>query len=130
MPHFRGARVENHLRINTSNTPEQDSNLNLPTLGRLAQHETSTLEYYATKNSIAIAIDDNDEEDDLRDLAHARNDIIPILLQHSVEGGTSTTSLNEVNDDHGVLAIRSTTALSRRIYFKKHKSPGNIVKSL
>nr|CAD7200199.1 unnamed protein product [Timema douglasi] len=44
---------------------------------------------------------------------------IPILLQPSVvEEGTSTTSRNEVNDEHEVLAVRSATVLARRIYFK------------
>nr|CAD7409521.1 unnamed protein product [Timema cristinae] len=45
--------------------------------------------------------------------------IIPILLQHSVEGGTSTPSRNEENDDHEVMAVRSTAALDRMTYFNR-----------
>nr|CAD7196124.1 unnamed protein product [Timema douglasi] len=40
------------------------------------------------------------------------------LLQPSVEGGTSTTLLNEGTCDNGVSAVGSTTALARRIFFK------------
>ncbi|CAG2062073.1 unnamed protein product [Timema podura] len=47
-PHLRGGRVENHLGKNTTSSPEQDSNLDLPILGSLAQHETSVLANYAT----------------------------------------------------------------------------------
>nr|CAD7417498.1 unnamed protein product [Timema poppensis] len=54
--------------------------------------------------------------------------IIPILLQHSVEGGTSTTSRYEVNDDHEVLAVRSAAALARRKYFIYLSILANIVK--
>nr|CAD7568003.1 unnamed protein product [Timema californicum] len=38
------------------------------------------------------------------------------LPQPSVEGGTSTTSRNEENDDHGVLAVRSPANLARTPY--------------
>nr|CAD7442723.1 unnamed protein product [Timema bartmani] len=48
-PHLSGGRVENHLGKKTFSSPEQDSNLNLPVLGSLAQHETSTLSNHATK---------------------------------------------------------------------------------
>ncbi|CAG2064196.1 unnamed protein product, partial [Timema podura] len=46
--HLRGARVENHLEKNSS-SPEQDSNLNLPFLSSLAQHETCVLANYTTE---------------------------------------------------------------------------------
>nr|CAD7403592.1 unnamed protein product [Timema cristinae] len=45
--------------------------------------------------------------------------IIPILQQHSVKGGTSTPSVNEENDDHEVMAVRSTAALDRTTYFNR-----------
>nr|CAD7403511.1 unnamed protein product [Timema poppensis] len=40
------------------------------------------------------------------------------LPQPSVEGGTSTTSRNEENDDHGVLAVRSPASLARTAYYE------------
>ncbi|CAG2055121.1 unnamed protein product [Timema podura] len=43
-PHFLGGRVENH-----PSSPDRDSNLDLPILGSLAQHETSALANYTTK---------------------------------------------------------------------------------
>ncbi|CAG2055263.1 unnamed protein product [Timema podura] len=48
-PHLRGRRVENHLGKTTHSSPDQDSNLDLPVLGSLAQHETSALANYATE---------------------------------------------------------------------------------
>nr|CAD7571446.1 unnamed protein product [Timema californicum] len=39
-------RVENHLGRTTPSSPDQDSNLDLPVLGRLAQHKTSVLANY------------------------------------------------------------------------------------
>nr|CAD7392095.1 unnamed protein product [Timema cristinae] len=44
--------------------------------------------------------------------------IIPVLLQPSVEGGTAAPSRNEENDDHEVLAVRSTTTLARMAYLE------------
>nr|CAD7587747.1 unnamed protein product [Timema genevievae] len=38
-PHLRGGRVENHLGKTTPSSPDRDSNLNLPALGGLAQHD-------------------------------------------------------------------------------------------
>nr|CAD7599389.1 unnamed protein product [Timema genevievae] len=38
-PHLRGVRVENHLGNTTSSSPDRDSNLDLPVLGGLAQHD-------------------------------------------------------------------------------------------
>nr|CAD7585953.1 unnamed protein product [Timema genevievae] len=38
-PHFRGGRVENHLGKTTPSSPNRDSNLDLPVLGGLAQHD-------------------------------------------------------------------------------------------
>nr|CAD7428748.1 unnamed protein product [Timema monikensis] len=49
-PHLRGGRVEHHLGKTTPSSPELDSNLDLPILGSLAQHETRALANYATKN--------------------------------------------------------------------------------
>nr|CAD7398236.1 unnamed protein product [Timema poppensis] len=47
-PNFREGRVEKPLRKNHPSSSERDSNLDLPVLGSLAQHETSTLANYAT----------------------------------------------------------------------------------
>uniref|UniRef100_A0A7R9K774 oleoyl-[acyl-carrier-protein] hydrolase n=1 Tax=Timema genevievae TaxID=629358 RepID=A0A7R9K774_TIMGE len=47
-PHLRGGRVESHLGKDTPSSPDHDSNLGLPVLGNLAQHETSTLANYDT----------------------------------------------------------------------------------
>uniref|UniRef100_A0A7R9NU93 oleoyl-[acyl-carrier-protein] hydrolase n=1 Tax=Timema tahoe TaxID=61484 RepID=A0A7R9NU93_9NEOP len=47
-PHLREGRVESHLGKYTPSSPDCDSNLGLPVLGSLAQHETSTLANYAT----------------------------------------------------------------------------------
>nr|CAD7392414.1 unnamed protein product [Timema cristinae] len=44
--HLRGGRVENHLGKTIPSSPQGDSNLNLPVLGNLAQHETSALANY------------------------------------------------------------------------------------
>nr|CAD7392305.1 unnamed protein product [Timema cristinae] len=38
-PHLRGGRVENHLGKTTSSSPDRDSNLDLPVLSSLAQHD-------------------------------------------------------------------------------------------
>nr|CAD7453372.1 unnamed protein product [Timema tahoe] len=38
-PHLRGARVDNHLGKTTPSSPDRDSNLDLPVLGGLAQHD-------------------------------------------------------------------------------------------
>ncbi|CAG2062345.1 unnamed protein product, partial [Timema podura] len=38
-PNLRGGRVENHLGKTTPSSPDQDSNLDLPDLGGLAQHD-------------------------------------------------------------------------------------------
>nr|CAD7397878.1 unnamed protein product [Timema poppensis] len=47
-------RVENNIGKTTSSSPNQDSNLNFPVLGSLAQHETSALANYASENSVTI----------------------------------------------------------------------------
>nr|CAD7442726.1 unnamed protein product [Timema bartmani] len=47
-PHLRGGKVKNHLGNTTPRSPDRDSNLNLPVLSSLAQHETSVLTNYAT----------------------------------------------------------------------------------
>nr|CAD7411332.1 unnamed protein product [Timema poppensis] len=49
-PHLRGVKVENHLGETTPNSPDRDSNLDLPVLGSLAQHESSALAKYTTEN--------------------------------------------------------------------------------
>ncbi|CAG2053492.1 unnamed protein product [Timema podura] len=38
-PHLRGGRVENHIGKTTPSSPDRDSNLDLPVLGGLAQHD-------------------------------------------------------------------------------------------
>nr|CAD7452326.1 unnamed protein product [Timema tahoe] len=38
-PHLRGGRVENHLGKTTPSSPNRDSNLDLPVLGGLTQHD-------------------------------------------------------------------------------------------
>nr|CAD7445659.1 unnamed protein product [Timema bartmani] len=38
-PHLRGGRVENHLGKTTPSSPDRDSNLDLPVLGGLTQHD-------------------------------------------------------------------------------------------
>nr|CAD7434392.1 unnamed protein product [Timema monikensis] len=48
-PHLLGRRVENYFEKATSSSPERDSNLDLPVLGGLVQHETSALVNYATE---------------------------------------------------------------------------------
>nr|CAD7599769.1 unnamed protein product [Timema genevievae] len=48
-PHLRGGIVENHLGKTTPSSPNRDSNLDLPVLGSLAQHETSVLANHATE---------------------------------------------------------------------------------
>nr|CAD7448985.1 unnamed protein product [Timema bartmani] len=47
-PHLRGGRVENHLGKATPSSPDRYSNLGLPILSTLAQHETSALANYTT----------------------------------------------------------------------------------
>nr|CAD7454225.1 unnamed protein product [Timema tahoe] len=42
-PQLWGGIIENHLGKTTPSSPERDSNLDLPVLGSLAQHETSAL---------------------------------------------------------------------------------------
>ncbi|CAG2054446.1 unnamed protein product [Timema podura] len=52
-PHLRGGRVENHLGKTTPSSPDRDSNLDLPVLGGLAQHdwrEQSNMESLPTVN--------------------------------------------------------------------------------
>ncbi|CAG2060322.1 unnamed protein product, partial [Timema podura] len=48
-PHLCEGRVENHLVKTLPNLPNRDSNLNLPVLSNLAQHETSALANYTTE---------------------------------------------------------------------------------
>nr|CAD7463743.1 unnamed protein product [Timema tahoe] len=48
-PHFCGERVENHLGKTFPSSSDQDSNLDLPILGSLAQYESSALANYATE---------------------------------------------------------------------------------
>nr|CAD7402831.1 unnamed protein product [Timema poppensis] len=48
-PHFRGGRVESHLRKTCPSSSDRDSNLNFPVLGSLSQHEISALANYATE---------------------------------------------------------------------------------
>nr|CAD7597793.1 unnamed protein product [Timema genevievae] len=38
-PHLRGGRVENHLGKTTPSSPDRDSNLDLPVLSGLTQHD-------------------------------------------------------------------------------------------
>nr|CAD7420525.1 unnamed protein product [Timema poppensis] len=38
-PHLRGGRVENHFGKNPPSSPDRDSNLDLPVLSSLAQHD-------------------------------------------------------------------------------------------
>nr|CAD7457012.1 unnamed protein product [Timema tahoe] len=49
-------RVENHFGKTTPSSPDQDSNLGLPILGSLAQHETSVLANYANEAGLGIVI--------------------------------------------------------------------------
>nr|CAD7585832.1 unnamed protein product [Timema genevievae] len=50
--HLRGGRMVNHLGKATPSSPDQDSNLDLPVFGNIAQHETSALANYATKRAM------------------------------------------------------------------------------
>nr|CAD7443389.1 unnamed protein product [Timema bartmani] len=47
--HLRGGRVENHLGKTTPSSPNRDSNLDLPIIGSIAQHESNELANYATE---------------------------------------------------------------------------------
>nr|CAD7609745.1 unnamed protein product [Timema genevievae] len=47
--HLRGERVTNHFVKTTLNTPDRDSNLDLPVIGSLVYCESSTLDYAATE---------------------------------------------------------------------------------
>nr|CAD7445258.1 unnamed protein product [Timema bartmani] len=47
-PHLRGVRVENYLGNTTPSSPDRDSNLDLPVIGGLAQHD-GALANYATE---------------------------------------------------------------------------------
>nr|CAD7597644.1 unnamed protein product [Timema genevievae] len=53
-PHLRVGRVENHSEKTIPSSPNRDSNLDLPVLGSLAQHETSALANYATESGCFI----------------------------------------------------------------------------
>nr|CAD7456822.1 unnamed protein product [Timema tahoe] len=44
-----GGKVENHIGKTTASSPERDSNLDLPVLGSLAQHEINVFANYATE---------------------------------------------------------------------------------
>nr|CAD7265016.1 unnamed protein product [Timema shepardi] len=46
-PHLRGGRVENHLGKTTPSSPDRDSNLDLPVLSSLAQHDKRACREYA-----------------------------------------------------------------------------------
>nr|CAD7428809.1 unnamed protein product [Timema monikensis] len=48
-PHLRDGRMGNHLVKTTPNSPERDSNLELPVLSSLAHQETSALTNYAAE---------------------------------------------------------------------------------
>nr|CAD7590612.1 unnamed protein product [Timema genevievae] len=49
-PHLRGGRVENHLGKTTPSSPDRDSNLDLPVLGGLAQHDWCVSSKPTTRN--------------------------------------------------------------------------------
>nr|CAD7573209.1 unnamed protein product [Timema californicum] len=46
--HFNGIRTDSALKKGSGRSPNRDYNLNLPVLGSLSKHETSTLANYAT----------------------------------------------------------------------------------
>nr|CAD7455474.1 unnamed protein product [Timema tahoe] len=48
-PHLRGGRVESHLRKTTLNTPDRDSNLDIPVIGSPVYCESNNLNHAATK---------------------------------------------------------------------------------
>nr|CAD7257524.1 unnamed protein product [Timema shepardi] len=55
-PGLRGGRVENHFGKTTASSTDRDFNLDLPILGSLAQHETSTLANYATEVTLTYLV--------------------------------------------------------------------------
>nr|CAD7592197.1 unnamed protein product [Timema genevievae] len=57
-PHLRGGRVENHLGKTTPSSLDRDSNLNLPVLGGLAQHDwhVSQLRHRASETMLEPAL--------------------------------------------------------------------------
>nr|CAD7261727.1 unnamed protein product [Timema shepardi] len=50
-PHLFGGRVEHYLGKTTPSSPNRHSNLDLPILGSLAQHQTEALANYATEEA-------------------------------------------------------------------------------
>nr|CAD7437463.1 unnamed protein product [Timema bartmani] len=57
--HLRGRRVGNNLGKTPSSSPERDSNLDLPVLGSLAQHETSALANHATETGHSSGLENS-----------------------------------------------------------------------
>nr|CAD7430395.1 unnamed protein product [Timema monikensis] len=65
-PQLRGGRVENHLGKTTPNSPDRDSNLDLPVLSSRAQHDKrvsqlrhqgDVIEYYQTPVNVKTPLD-------------------------------------------------------------------------
>nr|CAD7572075.1 unnamed protein product [Timema californicum] len=61
--HLCGGRVENYFGKITPSSPKEDSNLNLPFLGSLAQHKSSALANYATESQHVETAVSDDEAD-------------------------------------------------------------------
>nr|CAD7443309.1 unnamed protein product [Timema bartmani] len=57
-PHLRGGRVENHSGKTTPSSPDRDSNLDLPVLGGLAQHDwrVSQLRHRGRKLRLTVIV--------------------------------------------------------------------------
>ncbi|CAG2055517.1 unnamed protein product [Timema podura] len=68
-PHLRGGRVENHLGKTTPSSPDRDSNLDLPVLSGLAQHDwrVSQLRHGGGSSLKTIVIQQTKEEQDYQD---------------------------------------------------------------
>nr|CAD7439899.1 unnamed protein product [Timema bartmani] len=55
-PHLRGGRVENHLGKTTPSSPDRDSNLDLPVLGGLAQHDWRAFQLWKSKTDEVLRL--------------------------------------------------------------------------
>ncbi|CAG2053359.1 unnamed protein product, partial [Timema podura] len=114
--HLRGGRVENHLGKTTSSSPDRDSNIDLLVLGSLAQHETSVLANYVTK-----------EFDESSDWAGKP---IPGWLYRTLNPSSALLALHDrapqlkisedrlaVTGEKGYCMVRATHAVSRGCWY-------------
>nr|CAD7401401.1 unnamed protein product [Timema poppensis] len=90
-PHLLGGRVKNHLGKTTPSSPNQDSNLDPPVLGSLAQHESSELVNYATDAEAALSSKEVNANNNNNNIG---NIVAAVVEEHLVEAQVNIVELS------------------------------------